>query len=164
MRAWALALATRAREGGDPPFGSLLVGSNGAVLKEETNSTLTDVDITALVDFHESHDALATVTAVRPMARFGALKITGETVDRFVEKPSGEGGRINGGFFVLSSKVLDMIDGDETVFEQGPLEQLAAAKQLRAFRHEGFWQPMDTLRDKLLLEDLWARGAPWKSW
>jgi glucose-1-phosphate cytidylyltransferase len=125
---------------------------------------VSDVDITALVDFHESHGALATVTAVRPMARFGALKISGDTVDRFVEKPSGEGGRINGGFFVLSPRVLEMIEGDETIFEQGPLETLARAKQLRAFRHDGFWQPMDTLRDKLLLEDLWARGAPWKTW
>ena len=85
-------------------------------------------------------------------------------VERFVEKPTAEGGRINGGFFVLSPRVLDLIEGDETVFEQAPLERLAKSGQLRAYRHDGFWQPMDTLREKLHLEDLWASGAPWKSW
>ncbi|MDB5438895.1 MAG: glucose-phosphate cytidylyltransferase, partial [Caulobacteraceae bacterium] len=123
-----------------------------------------DIDINALVEFHKSHGALATVTAVTPMARFGALEIKGDTVEQFVEKPTAEGGRINGGFFVLSPKVLDLIDGDHTVFEHAPLERLAKMGELRAFRHDGFWQPMDTLRDKLHLEDLWARGAPWKVW
>jgi glucose-1-phosphate cytidylyltransferase len=125
---------------------------------------VSDVDITALVEFHKSHGALATVTAVTPLARFGALKIKGETVERFIEKPTAEGGRINGGFFVLSPKILDLIDGDESIFEHRPLEELARLGELRAFRHDGFWQPMDTLRDKLHLEDLWARGAPWKIW
>ena len=125
---------------------------------------LSDVDIGALVRFHEDHGALATVTAVAPLARFGALKIKGDTVERFVEKPSTESGRINGGFFVLSPKVLDLIDGDEIALEQAPLERLAKAGELRAFRHDGFWQPMDTLREKLYLEDLWTKGAPWKIW
>jgi glucose-1-phosphate cytidylyltransferase len=123
-----------------------------------------DINITRLLDFHKAHGALATVTAVRPLARFGALTIEGDTVQSFTEKPSGEGGRINGGFFVLSPEVLDMIAGDDTLFEQGPLEQLAREGQLRAFQHDGFWQPMDTLRDKLYLEDLWSKGAPWKVW
>ena len=123
-----------------------------------------DVDIARLVDFHQAHGALATVTAVNPLARFGALKIKGDLVERFIEKPSGEGGRINGGFFVLSPSVLDYIAGDEIMVEQQPLERLAREGQLRAFRHDGFWQPMDTLRDKLHLEELWAKGAPWKVW
>jgi glucose-1-phosphate cytidylyltransferase len=124
-----------------------------------------DVDIAKLVDFHRGHGRLATVTAVTPLARFGALDIDGDRVARFVEKPSEEGGLINGGFFVLSPKALDLIEADETVFEQGPLEALAREDQLRAFRHSGFWQPMDTLRDKTHLEELWASGqAPWKVW
>jgi glucose-1-phosphate cytidylyltransferase len=123
-----------------------------------------DVDVGKLVAFHQEHGALATVTAVHPLARFGALKIKGDTVERFIEKPSGEGGRINGGFFVLSPQVLDYITGDDIMFEQQPLERLAREGQLRAFRHDGFWQPMDTLRDKLYLEDLWTKGAPWKVW
>jgi glucose-1-phosphate cytidylyltransferase len=101
-----------------------------------------------------------------PAGRFGMLDI-GETneVVRFVEKPKGDGGRINGGFFVLSPTVLDFIDGDETVWEASPLEELAAKGQLMSYKHDGFWQPMDTLRDKVLLEDLWAtNNAPWKSW
>jgi glucose-1-phosphate cytidylyltransferase len=125
---------------------------------------LADLDIAELVRFHEGHGALATVTAVTPLARFGALDLRGDTVERFTEKPQTEGGLINGGFFVLSPKVLDLIPGDETMLEKEPLERLAAEGELRAYRHTGFWQPMDTLRDKLHLEELWAQGAPWKMW
>ena len=126
---------------------------------------VSDVDITALVAFHEREGRLATVTATRPPGRFGALDIEGERVRRFKEKPDGDGVMINGGFFVLSPQVIDLIDGDETMWERGPLEQLAARGELAAFTHEGFWQPMDTLRDKVLLEELWALGrAPWKVW
>ncbi len=124
-----------------------------------------DVDISALVAFHRSQGCLATVTATRPPGRFGALDIAADRVRSFVEKPQGDGGMINGGFFVLSPQVIDLIEGDETVWERGPLEQLAARGQLAAFAHEGFWQPMDTLRDKVLLEQLWDSGhAPWKAW
>jgi glucose-1-phosphate cytidylyltransferase len=125
---------------------------------------LCDVDIGRLVRFHESHGAKATVTAVKPLARFGALEIDGNHVKQFVEKPLNEGGLINGGFFVLSPKVLDLIEGDETVLELSTLRTLAQTGQLRAFEHTGFWQPMDTLRDKMQLEQLWAQGAPWKCW
>jgi len=124
-----------------------------------------DVDIRASIAFHEAHGGLATMTAVQPPGRFGAMALKGSKVDRFNEKPRGEGGWINGGFFVLSSKVIDLIAGDHTLFEKEPLEQLASQGQLHAFEHRGFWQPMDTLREKLLLEDLWASGkAPWKVW
>ena len=125
---------------------------------------LADIDLGDLVAFHEAHGRLATVTAVNPMARFGALEIEGDTVTRFTEKPQAEGGLINGGFFVLSPKVLDLIPGDDTLLEREPLERLAETGELRAYRHGGFWQPMDTLRDKLHLEELWAQGAPWKAW
>ena len=125
---------------------------------------LCDVDISALIAFHAAHGAQATVTAVTPLARFGALELRGDGVERFTEKPQHEGGLINGGFFVLSPRVLDLIEGDDTLFEKAPLETLAAQSELRAFRHTGFWQPMDTLRDKLYLEELWATGAPWKTW
>lgn len=124
-----------------------------------------DVDISALVRFHQEHGRLATVTAVQPPGRYGALDLTGDQVKGFVEKPRGDGGRINGGFFVLSPKVLDVIDGDQTSWEGRPLEGLADSGELRAFAHDGFWQPMDTLREKNLLEDLWVAGtAPWKVW
>jgi glucose-1-phosphate cytidylyltransferase len=126
-----------------------------------------DVDLGALVAFHEAHGRLATVTAVQPPGRFGALDLAedGATVRSFVEKPQGDGAWMNGGFFVLEPGVLDAIDGDGTAFEREPLERLARNGQLRAFRHRGFWQPMDTLRDKRILEDLWASGtAPWKTW
>lgn len=124
-----------------------------------------DVDITALTDFHGSHGKLATVTAVQPPGRYGALDLDGSAVRGFIEKPRGEGGWINGGFFVLSPKVLELIANDATSWEQEPLSRLAASDQLRAFEHAGFWQPMDTLREKNLLEDLWARNAaPWKVW
>ena len=125
---------------------------------------VSDVDIGALIAFHERHGKKATVTAVTPLARFGALDMVGDAVTHFVEKPHTEAGYINGGYFVLSPSVLDLIEGDDTVFEKGPLETLAADGNLMAFRHDGFWQPMDTLRDKDHLEEVWAAGAPWKSW
>jgi glucose-1-phosphate cytidylyltransferase len=125
-----------------------------------------DVDIRALLEFHRQHGAAATLTAIQPPGRFGVIEMQeNEQVAGFSEKPHGEGGWINGGFFVLNRSVLELIEGDATVWEREPLEQLAAAGQLRAFRHDGFWQPMDTLRDKILLEELWASGAaPWKLW
>lgn len=125
-----------------------------------------NVDIAALLDFHRNHGKLATLTAVAPSARFGALEIqSDDEVASFREKPEGDGKLINGGFFVLSRKVVDYIEGDQTTWERQPMERLASESQLKAFRHTGFWQPMDTLRDKNLLEDLWARGkAPWKTW
>jgi glucose-1-phosphate cytidylyltransferase len=126
---------------------------------------VSDVDLKALVAFHKSHGRKATLTSVLPPGRFGAIELDGDAVTRFHEKPQGDGGWVNGGFFVLEPSVIDSIDGDDTIFERQPLETLAAGDQLRAFRHHGFWQPMDTLRDKQHLEDLWARGAaPWKTW
>ena len=124
-----------------------------------------NIDIPSLVEFHRAHGCLATVTAVHPLARFGSLKLAGAAVQKFEEKVPGDEGWINAGFFVLSPKVLDLIHGDETVWERAPLEQLAQMNQLRAFRHEGFWQPMDTLRDKLQLTEMWKQGtAPWRIW
>ncbi len=125
-----------------------------------------NVDIRALVDFHKSEKNLATVTAVEPSGRFGILDIEENgRVDHFQEKPKGEGGWINGGFFVLEPEVFDYIEGDQSIWEREPLEKLAADKQLRAFKHHGFWRPMDTLRDKRELESLWHAGdAPWKIW
>lgn len=126
---------------------------------------LCDVDIGATIRFHKSHGREATVTAVRPPARFGALKLDGDTVEGFVEKPAGEGGFINGGFFVLNPKCIDRISDDSTVWEAEPLSGLAEDGQLKAFFHTGFWQPMDTLRDKVHLETLWNSGSPpWKTW
>tara|TARA_A100001234_G_scaffold121956_1_gene106960 strand:+ start:2805 stop:3569 length:765 start_codon:yes stop_codon:yes gene_type:complete len=122
-----------------------------------------DVDIGKLINFHKSHGKHATITAVAPPSRYGALELVGNKVESFKEKP--EGGLINGGFFVLSPKVFDLINGDMTSWENGPLSKLAKTDQLRAFRHAGFWQPMDTLREKNLLQDLWTSGnAPWKTW
>jgi glucose-1-phosphate cytidylyltransferase len=124
-----------------------------------------DINIKKTIDFHLDHGKLATMTATFPPGRFGAIDIDHNTVKSFVEKPRGDGAMINGGFFVLSPKVLDYIQGDSTVWEQYPLKQLAQDDQLMAYRHDGFWQPMDTLRDKILLEELWQTGtAPWKSW
>jgi len=121
------------------------------------------VDITALIAFHRSQGLLATVTAVQPPGRFGALQIEGDRVTSFLEKPHGDGNWINGGFFVLSPEVLDDIEGDETLFEQGPLGRLADRGQLAVFLHHGFWQPVDTLRELHLLEALWSTGnAPWR--
>ncbi len=124
-----------------------------------------DVDIRASIDFHRAHGKLATLTATYPPGRFGALDIRAGQVRSFKEKPKGDGAMINGGFFVLSPKVLAEISDDASIWEQAPLMNLAAQGQLMAFEHEGFWQPMDTLRDKHLLEELWASGhAPWKTW
>ncbi|ODT86878.1 glucose-1-phosphate cytidylyltransferase [Phenylobacterium sp. SCN 70-31] len=124
---------------------------------------VSDVDLPALLAFHEAHGREATITAVAPPGRFGALDIQDGRVDRFVEKPPGDQGLINGGFFVLNPAVLDRIDGDPTIWEREPLEGLAADGQLMAFRHDGFWAAMDTLRDKNVLEALWASGeAPWR--
>ena len=126
-----------------------------------------DIDVAALLAFHESQGKLATVTAVQPPGRFGALDFADDeaTVRSFVEKPRGDGAWMNGGFFVLEPGVLDYIAGDETLWEREPLERLASDGQLAAYRHRGFWQPMDTLRDKRILEDLWDSGrAPWKTW
>lgn len=126
---------------------------------------LSDVDIGAQLAFHRNHGKLATVTAVLPPGRYGALERVGDSVQGFTEKPRGDGGWINGGFFVLSPKVIDLIDGDATSWEAEPLAQLAKSDQLMAYEHSGFWQAMDTLREKNLLEDLWQSGrAPWKRW
>lgn len=126
---------------------------------------LSDVNIAASVEFHRKHGRHATVTAVLPPGRYGAIECAGDEITRFVEKPRGEGGFINGGFFVLSPAVLDYVDGDGTAWEGTPLARLAADGQMMAYKHSGFWQPMDTLREKNLLEDLWTSGkAPWKCW
>ena len=126
---------------------------------------VSDIDITAEIAFHKHHGKLATVTAVQPPGRYGALQIGDQQVKGFTEKPRGDGGLINGGFFVLSPRCLDKIDGDQSSWEGEPLTGLAAAGELMAFEHTGFWQPMDTLRDKNLLEELWQAGsAPWKVW
>ncbi|MBK7137200.1 MAG: glucose-1-phosphate cytidylyltransferase [Rhodocyclales bacterium] len=124
-----------------------------------------DIDITHEVAFHRQHGKWATVAAVQPPGRYGALQMAGERVAGFSEKPRGDGGLINGGFFVLSPKCLDLIEGDQASWEGEPLTRLAELGQLMAFSHQGFWQPMDTLRDKNLLESLWDSGkAPWKAW
>ncbi|MEW6047594.1 MAG: glucose-1-phosphate cytidylyltransferase [Bacillota bacterium] len=124
-----------------------------------------NVDLRRLLDFHRSHSKLATVTAVRPPARFGGLSFDGDLVVQFVEKPQTGEGWINGGFFVLEPGVLEYIEGDDTIWEREPLERLAADGELVAYKHAGFWQPMDTLREKQLLEALWESGkAPWKMW
>jgi len=127
---------------------------------------LSDVNITQLIKFHNKQKTLATLTAVYPPGRFGALDVSIDNkITSFHEKPEGDGNRINGGFFVLSPKVMDLIDDDATVWEEGPMKELAKKKEMSAFIHNGFWQPMDTLREKNLLEDLWNSGsAPWKSW
>lgn len=126
---------------------------------------VSDVNITELIKLHSEQCKLATMTAVAPPGRFGALDISDGIVEAFKEKPKGDGGRINGGFFILSPKVLDYIDDDTTVWEREPLEKLSSDRQLVAFEHDGFWQPMDTLRDKIHLEQLWSiNKAPWKLW
>ncbi len=126
---------------------------------------LSDVNVRELVDFHQSQGRLATLTAVQPAGRFGALDIEGQRISRFEEKPQGDGSWVNGGFFVLQPEAIDLIAGDHTVWEREPMEQLARDGQLSAFTHCGFWQPMDTLRDKMKLEELWQTGrAPWKVW
>ena len=126
---------------------------------------LSSIDIEKLVDYHRAQRVLATVTAVQPPGRFGALAIEGERITGFQEKPHGDGGWINGGFFVLSPDVGRYIDGDMTHWEREPMEQLASQGQLAPYRYDGFWHPMDTLRDKRYLEELWESGqAPWKKW
>jgi glucose-1-phosphate cytidylyltransferase len=126
---------------------------------------VSDVDLTRLIAFHRKQGRLATLTSVQPQGRFGALDIEGGRITRFEEKPQGDGTWVNGGFFVLEPQVLSYIEGDATPWEREPLEALAREGQLSAWTHRGFWQPMDTLRDKMKLEDLWQRGkAPWKTW
>jgi len=122
------------------------------------------IDISALLAFHREHGRKATITAVSPPGRFGALELEGDMVRSFREKPAGDGGLINGGFFVAAPSVLDLVDGPETIWEREPLERLAATGDLVAYHHAGFWHAMDTLRDKMHLEELWQTGAPWKSW
>lgn len=123
------------------------------------------INITELLAFHRAHGKQATMTAVQPPGRFGALEMNGTQVRSFMEKPTGDGGWINGGFFVLNPSAIDLIEGDETLWERQPLEALAKSDQLQAYFHHGFWQPMDTLRDKTHLEELWTSGkAPWKKW
>jgi glucose-1-phosphate cytidylyltransferase len=124
-----------------------------------------DVNITEELEFHRSHGKLATILSVQPPGRFGALDLDGSQVKGFVEKPKGDGGWVNAGFFVLSPEVIELIEGDNTIWEAEPLKQLAASGQLVAYQHHGFWQPMDTLRDKIQLEEMWNSGnAPWKRW
>jgi glucose-1-phosphate cytidylyltransferase len=124
-----------------------------------------DINVCALAEFHRSHGKIATVTAVRPPARFGNLTLSGSMVCEFIEKPQTDDGWINGGFFVFNPEIFDYLEDDATILEKEPLERLARERQLAAFRHSGFWQPMDTLREKMLLESLWANGqAPWKTW
>jgi glucose-1-phosphate cytidylyltransferase len=126
---------------------------------------VSNVNIAKLIDFHRAHGKLSTVTATRPAARFGALGLSGDSVTHFREKPVGDGGYINGGFFVLSPKVLDYVAGDSTVWEEEPMTKLAEQGQMMAFLHDDFWQPMDTVRDRKQLEALWQTGkAPWKVW
>jgi glucose-1-phosphate cytidylyltransferase len=126
---------------------------------------LGDINVCALAEFHRSHGKIATVTAVRPPSRFGNLTLQGSTVCEFAEKPQTDEGWINGGFFVFSPRIFDYLEDDQTVLEKEPLERLAQARELMAFRHPGFWQPMDTLRERLLLDSLWSNGqAPWKVW
>ena len=124
-----------------------------------------DIDVAELVRLHKAHGLRATITSVSPPGRFGALEFDGDRVIDFREKPAGDGGRINGGFFVADPSVLDLIEGPESVWEAGPLEQLARSGELMSYQHDGFWQPMDTLRDKIQLDELWKTGsAPWKRW
>ena len=125
---------------------------------------VSNVDVTREIAFHKQHGRMATIAAVTPPGRFGALEFEGDLVRSFREKPAGDGGLINGGFFVLQPEVIDLIDGPATLWEREPLEALARSGDLVAFVHEGFWQPMDTLRDKQLLEEYWQKGAPWKTW
>lgn len=128
---------------------------------------VSDLDISGSIAFHKSHGKQGTLTAVQPSGRFGAFLLHGNNpqITSFHEKPQGDGAWVNGGFFVLEPSVLDLIEGDATVWEREPMEQLAASGNLQAFKHEGFWQPMDTLRDKMYLEELWDSGkAPWKCW
>lgn len=125
---------------------------------------VSDINIQELIAFHRAHGKLATVTAIQPPGRYGALNLNNEIVDRFQEKPAGDGSWINGGFFVLEPEVIDFIEGPETAWEDAPLKRLANKQTLMAYRHTGFWKAMDTLRDKVNLENLWQTTAPWKVW
>jgi len=138
---------------------------DGEVFCFTYGDSVADVDITSQLEFHKNHGKLATVTAVQPPGRFGALELNGNTVAGFKEKPTNDGGFINGGFFILSPECLNILADDETSWEDGPLSTLANDGQLMAFEHKGFWRPMDTLRDKNVLEEMWVSGnAPWKIW
>lgn len=156
--------------GEDTPTGGRLKRVAPYIQQEEAfcftyGDGVADVDISAEIAFHRQHGKWATVTAVQPPGRYGALQLEGTKVARFTEKPRGDGGLINGGFFVLSPECLNLIEGDSSCWETDPLMELASRDQLRAFEHKGFWQPMDTLRDKNLLTKLWNSGqAPWKKW
>lgn len=126
---------------------------------------VSDINITRLIKFHKNCGKWASLTAVQPAGRFGAIKMDGTTITSFEEKPQGDGGWINGGFFVLEPEVFDLIDDDSTIFEREPMERLASKRQIEAYMHQGFWRPMDTLRDKIFLEDQWQSGkAAWKIW
>ena len=138
---------------------------NGETFCMTYGDGLAKIDVRELIACHHREGLLATVTAVKPPGRFGALDLEGSRVSEFTEKPQGDGGWINGGFFVLSPKVFDYIEGDHTLWENEPLKRLAAERQLAAYFHTGFWQPMDTIRQRQILEDLWASGSPpWKIW
>ncbi|MBX7145153.1 MAG: glucose-1-phosphate cytidylyltransferase [Oligoflexia bacterium] len=126
---------------------------------------VSDIDISKLIEYHRLHGRKATLTAIQPPGRFGALELHGDSVSTFLEKPAGDGGWVNGGFFVLEPSVLDYIEDDQTHWERSPLEKLAEEKQLVAYKHSGFWQSLDTMRDRMRLEELWNKGnAPWKTW
>jgi glucose-1-phosphate cytidylyltransferase len=126
---------------------------------------VSDVDVGALVGYHREHGVLATLTAIQPPGRFGALDLEGDRIAHFMEKPQGDGGWVNGGFFVLEPAALDYVDGDQSIWEREPMQALAHEGKLAAYRHEGYWQNMDTLRDRMVLEEQWASGAPpWKIW
>ena len=156
--------------GDDSMTGGRLKRVAGYVQKDEAfcftyGDGVSDVDISAAIKFHEEHGKLATVTAVQPPGRYGALQLDGRKITGFMEKPRGDGGLINGGFFVLSPKCIDFIDDDNTSWEGQPLTRLAEMGEMMAYEHQGFWQPMDTLRDKNHLEELWSSGkADWKIW
>lgn len=156
--------------GDDSMTGGRLLGIKG-YLENEPSFCFTygdgvgDINITELIKFHNNHGKQATLTSTYPPGRFGALNITDGAVRSFKEKPKGDGGKINGGFFVLNTSVINLIKDHETVWEKEPLTKLASNNELMAFEHEGFWQPMDTLRDKVYLEELWSSNkAPWKTW
>jgi len=125
---------------------------------------VSNINIQKLIEFHQSHGKLATVTAIQPPGRYGALNLNSERVEQFQEKPAGDGSWINGGFFVLEPEVMDFIEGPTTAWEESPLKKLADQQALMAYRHTGFWKAMDTLRDKVSLENLWQTTAPWKVW
>ena len=156
--------------GDDTQTGGRLKRISKYIQKEESfcftyGDGVSDLNIRASIEFHKSHGKFATVTAVIPPGRYGALERIGDKVTGFIEKPRGDGGVINGGFFVLSPKVLDYIEGDQSSWEAAPMTKLAQIGEMMAYEHQGFWQPMDTLREKNLLENLWASGnAPWKTW